>query len=60
MRTHPWPVLVPALAAALLAVVLFLAWTVLPDAHPYVVLLAFVGEAALLVTIYLVERRRHW
>jgi hypothetical protein len=44
--------------AALLALVLFLAWTALPDAHPYVVLVAFVGEAVFLVTAYLIERRR--
>jgi hypothetical protein len=46
--------------AGLLALVLFLAWTALPDAHPDIVLVAFICEAVCLLALYLVQRHRHW
>ncbi len=60
LRTHPWPLVLPAVVAALLALALFILWSAVPEAHPVIVVLGFAAEAVLIVSLYLVQRRRHW
>ncbi len=49
------------LGAALLALVLLLAWAALPEElRGFVVLFGGVASVALYVLLYVVERRRHW